>query len=89
MSKMFIADVLRESAGLSRVAVSDAAGAVIGSIVTELKREERFNVPGFGTFVVVKRKALPARNPRTGEPVKVKAGKTVRFRASPALRRAV
>ena len=38
----------------------------------------------FGTFTVRKTKARKALNPATGEPVKVKAGKTVRFKASPS-----
>jgi DNA-binding protein HU-beta len=43
----------------------------------------------FGTFTVRKTKARKALNPRTGEPVKVKAGKTVRFKASPSLKKEV
>ena len=54
-----------------------------------MKREGGFTLPSFGTFRVAKIKARRARNPRTGEPIKVKAGKTVRFKASPTLKRAV
>jgi DNA-binding protein HU-beta len=86
MSKAFLAGVLQDTAGLSGVAANAAAGDVISAIVTELKREGRFTVPGFGTFTVAKRKARTARNPRTGETIKVKASKTVRFKASPTLR---
>ncbi|MBV8235662.1 MAG: HU family DNA-binding protein [Acidimicrobiia bacterium] len=86
MSKAFLAGVLQDAAGLSGVAAKAAAGDVISAIVTELKREGRFTLPGFGTFTVGKRKARTARNPRTGETIKVKASKTVRFKASPTLR---
>jgi len=86
MSKAFLAGVLQDAAGLSGVAATAAAGDVISAIVTELKREGRFTLPGFGTFTVAKRKARTARNPRTGETIKVKASKTVRFKASPTLR---
>ena len=85
MSKAFLAGVLQDAAGLSGVAATAAAGDVISAIVTELKREGRFTLPGFGTFTVAKRKARTARNPRTGETIKVKA-RTVRFKASPTLR---
>jgi len=44
-------------------------------------------LPGFGTFTVRKTKARKALNPRTGESVRVKAGKTVRFKASPVLKK--
>ena len=61
----------------------------MGAIVKELKQAGKFTLPGFGTFSVRKTKARKALNPRTGEPVKVKAGKTVRFKASPTLKKAV
>ena len=89
MSKAFIASVLQDAAGLPGTLANAAASDVISAIVTELKREGRFTLPGFGTFTVAKRKARTARNPRTGEPVKVKASKTVRFTASPTLKRLV
>ena len=89
MSKAFIAGVLQDTAGLSGTVANAVAGDVIAAIVTELKREGRFTLPGFGTVTVAKRKARTARNPRTGEPIKVKASKTVRFKASPKLKRLV
>lgn len=57
--------------------------------MAELHKEGGFTLPSFGTFSVHKTKARKALNPRTGEPVKVKAGKTVRFKASPNLKKAV
>jgi len=38
---------------------------------------------------VLRTKARKGMNPRTGESIKVKAGKTVRFKASPSLKKAV
>ncbi len=89
MSKAFLAAVLQESTGVTGVAANRAAADLIGAIVKELKRSGGFTLPGFGTFRVAKTKARKALNPRTGEPVKVKAGKTVRFKASPTLRKSV
>lgn len=89
MSKAFIAGVLQESAELSGVVAMQAAGDLMAAIVTELKKEGKFSLPGFGSFSVRKTKARVARNPRTGEKIKVKAGKTVRFKASPVLKHAV
>ena len=89
MSKAFIAAVIQESAGLSGVAANRAAADLIGAIVKEMKKNAGFTLPSFGTFRVVKTKARKGLNPRTGEPVKVKAGKTVRFKASPTLKKAV
>ena len=89
MSKAFIADVLQESLGCTGVAANQAAATLIEAIVRDLKKQGGFTLPSFGTFKVSKTKARKALNPRTGEPVKVKAGKTVRFKASPVLKKAV
>jgi DNA-binding protein HU-beta len=89
MSKSFLAAVIQESTGCTGVAAIAAAGDLVAAIVDEMKREGGFTLPGFGTFRVAKTKARKARNPRTGEPVKVKAAKTVRFKASPTLKQLV
>jgi DNA-binding protein HU-beta len=89
MSKAFIAGVLQDSTDCTGVAANQAASDLIAAIVRELKKEGGFTLPSFGTFTVRKTKARKALNPRTGEPVKVKAGKTVRFKASPNLKKAV
>jgi len=89
MSKAFVASVLQESAELTGTAANRAAGDLLNAIVKELKKSAGFTLPSFGTFRVVKTKARKGLNPRTGEPVKIKAGKTVRFKASPTLKKAV
>ncbi len=89
MSKAFIAQVIQESAGLTGTASNRAAGDVMDAIVKELKKAGKFTLPSFGTFVVRKTKARKGLNPRTGEAIKVKAGKTVRFKASPTLKKKV
>ena len=89
MTKAFIAEVLRESCELTHAGATAAAGDLISAIVEELKRDGKFNLPGFGTFTVAKTMAHIGMNPRTGEKIKVKAGKTVRFKASPVLKRTV
>ncbi|GBQ30531.1 HU family DNA-binding protein [Gluconacetobacter azotocaptans] len=89
MSKAFIAAVIQDSIDCTGVAANQAASDLISAIVKELKKEGGFTLPSFGTFTVKKTKARKALNPRTGDPVKVKAGKTVRFKASPNLKKAV
>jgi DNA-binding protein HU-beta len=44
---------------------------------------------GFGTFMVGKRAARLGRNPRTNQPIKIKAAKVPKFRAGKALKDAV
>ena len=89
MSKAFIAQVIQDSAALTGTAATRAATDLIGAIVKELKRNGKFTLPSFGTFSVRRTRARKGLNPRTGEAIKVKAGKTVRFKASPTLKRAM
>jgi DNA-binding protein HU-beta len=89
MSKAFIASVIQESAELTGVAATRAAGELIDAIVGELKKSGKFTLPSFRTFTVRKTKARKGLNPRTGEAIKVRAGKTVRFKASPTLKKGV
>jgi DNA-binding protein HU-beta len=89
MSKAFIAEAIQNSTEITAVAANRAAADVIEAIVKEIKKSGGFTLPSFGTFTVKKTKARKGVNPRTGEAIKVKAGKTVRFKASPVLKAAV
>ena len=63
--------------------------ALLGIIATSLKKNQRVQLGGFGTFTIAKRGACKGRNPRTGEAIKIKASKTVRFKAGPSLKNSV
>lgn len=70
----------------SKKEASLALSAVIDSIKKALKKGQRVTIPGFGSFSVVKRAARKGRNPRTGEPVKIKASKKAKFIAGKGLK---
>jgi DNA-binding protein HU-beta len=89
MSKAFIAQAIQQSTEITGVAANQAAADIISGIIQEIKKTGKFTLPSFGTFTLRKTKARKGVNPRTGEPIKVKAGKTVRFKASPTLKKAV
>ena len=89
MTKAFISSVLRESCELTQAGSRVATNDLIDTIVEKLKRDGKFVLPGFGKFTVAKTKAYIGLNPSTGEKIRVKAGKTVRFKISPVLRRTV
>jgi DNA-binding protein HU-beta len=86
MSKAFIAEVIQNSTEITGVAAAQAATDLIEAIVKTMKKEGKFTLPSFGTFTERKTKARKGKNPRTGEDIKIKAGKTVRFKASPTLK---
>ena len=89
MSKAFVARVIRQSTEVTGAAANRATNDLIDAIVKEMKQTGKFTLPSFGTFTVCKTKARKALNPRTGESIRVKAGKTVRFKASPVLKKSV
>ncbi len=89
MSKAFIAQVIQESAALTGVAANRAANDLLAAIIRELRTTGKFTLPSFGTFTVRSTKDRKAMNPRTGAEVKVAAGKTVRFKASPSLKKVI
>lgn len=89
MSRAFLAEVIQEATEITQASSRQAANAVMDAITVELKKTGKFTLPGFGTFMVRKTKARTGLNPRTGEKIKVKAGKTVRFKASKTLKSAM
>ena len=86
MSKKFITDVIQRSTEMTGVASSQLAAHIIDAIRTEIVTTGRFSLPDFGSFTLRETPKRSALNPKTGEKVAVKAGATVRFKASPALR---
>ena len=52
------------------------------------KGEETYNIGNFGTFYVTRRKARQGINPRTGESIKIKAARSLRFRPYAQIKRA-
>ena len=65
---------------------SELVDAVFTNVAGAIKKEKRFSFPGFGTFVVRQRKARKGRNPQTGEAIKIKASKSVGFKAARTLK---
>ena len=65
-----------------------AVDCVFESIAKTLKKRkvEPVTLVGFGTFKVNKRKARKGRNPQTGEPIKIKASRVVKFTPGKALK---
>lgn len=65
----------------TKVAADRALSAVIDSIKAGVKKEKAVQLVGFGTFSIKSRKARTGVNPKTGEKIKIKASKTVGFKA--------
>lgn len=72
--------------GGSRAQAERCVDAVIEGIRTGLKRDKSVQLVGFGTFRVADRKARLGVNPKTGEKLKIKASKSVKFTAGKDLK---
>lgn len=89
MNKQGIIEVVQAQLEGTKVQAEKAVDSVFETIVDSLKKGEDVSVAGFGIFTAKMRAARTARNPRTGEPIQVKAMKVPKFRASKTLKDAV
>mgnify|MGYP003657640257 CR=1 FL=1 len=84
-----LVSVLQAATGCTATAARDALGEVLGTISASLKKNGKVQLVGFGTFTVTKRAARKGINPKTGEPIKIKASKSVRFKPGATLKGAI
>ncbi|GBD96083.1 MAG TPA: HU family DNA-binding protein [Nitrospirae bacterium] len=89
MSKSDLIESVAKTAALSKAKASLAVNAVFDTISASLKKGKSISLVGFGSFSVVKRKARNARNPQTGETIKIKATKAPKFKAGKNLKETV
>ena len=89
MNKSEMIDQIARSADISKAAAERALDAAMASIKTALRKGSVVTLVGFGTFYVVQRDARTVQNPRTREPVKVRAARVPKFRPGKALRDAL
>ncbi len=89
MTKGELVQKVAESADLTNAQAKVAVDTVFDSIVGALKKKQDVVIVGFGTFSVVKRNARTGRNPKTGEPIKIKAKRSPKFKAGKSLKDAV
>ncbi len=89
MSKAeFIANVA-QAGGLTNAEAKRMVELVFGEIENGLRRarkDGKYTIGTFGTFAISTRPARTGRNPRTGEEIRIKASKSLRFRPSSALK---
>jgi nucleoid DNA-binding protein len=79
MNKAELVGTVQKSLSSSKAEAERAVEAVIDAIKSGLKKGKPVQLIGFGTFKVVNRKARMGINPKTGQPLKIKASKTVKF----------
>ena len=89
MNKQELIGHVADRAGLGRNDAMRAVETMLEVVTATLKRGDEVRLVGFGNFSVTRRKASVGRNPRTGEPMQIKATSQPKFRAGKMLKDAV
>ena len=89
MNKTELIAAIAEKTELSRKDAETALKAFTEVVEEELKKGEKIQLVGFGTFEVSERAAREGRNPQTGETMQIAASKSPKFKAGKALKDAI
>lgn len=89
MNKSELVAAIAAKAEISKKDADKALAAFIDSVTAELKKGEKVQLVGFGTFEIRKRAARTGINPQTKKSIKIPASKNPVFKAGKALKDAV
>lgn len=89
MNRMELVAAIAEQTELSKKDAEKALKAFTDVITEELKKGEKIQLVGFGTFEVSERAAREGRNPQTGKTMTIAASKAPKFKAGKALKDAL
>jgi DNA-binding protein HU-beta len=88
MNKAELIESIQNALGkdATKRSADEALDAVLSSIAAGVKKDQKVQIIGFGTFEVKKRPARQGRNPKTGETMQISASQSVGFKPSSALK---
>ncbi|MBQ4258948.1 MAG: HU family DNA-binding protein [Lachnospiraceae bacterium] len=86
MNKTELIAAMAEQAEISKKDAEKALKAFTDVVAAEMKKGEKVQLVGFGTFEVSERAAREGRNPLTGKAMKIAASKAPKFKAGKALK---
>jgi integration host factor subunit beta len=89
MTKADLIDLILKKRDMTRVKAETVVNTVFESMGEALKRNERVEIRGFGTFEVRHYDAYKGRNPRTGDVIDVEEKRVPFFRVGKNLKRQV
>ena len=89
MNKSELVEKIAAGAGLSKVDAKKALDATVAAIKNALKKGEKVQLVGFGTFDVLKKPAREGINPDTKQKIKIAAKKVAKFKAGAELADAI
>ena len=86
MNKSDLITQLAQELHTSKLAATHLLDTVLDGIRRGLREQGSVTITGFGTFEVKARKPRVGRNPHTGEPIQIEAGKRIGFRVGKGLK---
>ena len=86
MNKTELIDAIAKETGLSKKDSVKALDAFVDTVTKALKKKDKVQLVGFGTFETSKRAARTGKNPQTGEAIKIPAATVPKFKAGKALK---
>lgn len=86
MNKTELVAAMADKTELSKKDAEAALKAFTDVVAEELKKGEKIQLVGFGTFEVSERAARTGKNPQTGKAIKIPASKAPKFKAGKALK---
>lgn len=86
MNKTELVAAIADKTELSKKDSEKALKAFIDVVTEELKKGEKIQLVGFGTFEVSQRAARTGKNPQTGKAISIPASKAPKFKAGKALK---
>jgi DNA-binding protein HU-beta len=89
LNKTDLINAIADQAELSKKDAGKAVDAFVAAVTAALKKGDKVQLVGFGTFEVRERAAREGRNPQTGEAIQIKAAKVPAFKAGKALKDSV
>jgi len=89
MTKHELIAKIAQDTGATRSSAAATVDSLLASITLALKKGDAITFVGFGTFKTTKRRARVAKNPRTGNDIRIPKRRVVRFTAGKALKSAV
>lgn len=89
MNKRELIETVSSKAEITKKEADAVVNATLDAIIEGLVKEGKVIIPGFGSFEVRNKTAREARNPRTGEKIKIAAKKAPAFKPGKAMKDAV
>lgn len=86
MNKTELVEAIAKESGLTKKDAAKSVDAFVEVVTKALKKKDKVQLIGFGTFETTKRAARTGKNPQTGEAIKIPAAITPKFKPGKALK---